>query len=370
MVLSVVWYKVVPAHFGGQKGIALFSNYLAKHIPLTMVCSSNNKPQGDEAFRIIPALPESKTQFVSPAAWKVAEFALTHTDAKYLLLEHCYYGLFGMWMKKTRGIKLIVHSHNIEYLRFKQRKTWWWLILFQVEKETHRAAHLSLFKTEEDLQHAIHKFYLDPAKCMVVPYGLERTQLPTAEEKLQASQTLRTRHNILDNQKILLFNGTLDYQPNALALRSIFNNILPLLSPDHVVIVCGRIIDKGFEDIASFSAPNYINAGYVDDIETYFMGSDVFVNPVHTGGGVKVKVMEALSFGLPVITYSSGASGIRQDLTGDLLTLVEDGNYKAFAEAILNSQYRSGIGEDFFVHYHWDGITKRVAERIRELGVE
>ena len=181
---------------------------------------------------------------------------------------------------------------------------------------------------------------------------------------------IRKRHGIRDDQKILLFNGTLDYLPNAQAVRSIMSDLVPILDSNYVIIVCGRILEKGFEDIAGFSAPNFINAGYVNDIDTYFTGSDIFINPVHTGGGVKVKLMEALSFGLPVISYRSGSAGIKLDLTGDQVTLVEDGNMKALAEAIRLFKYRSWLSEEFFSHYHWEGITSRVAERILKLGRE
>lgn len=39
-ILSIVWYKVLPPVFGGQKGIAGFNKHLAKHHPLVCLCSS------------------------------------------------------------------------------------------------------------------------------------------------------------------------------------------------------------------------------------------------------------------------------------------------------------------------------------------
>ena len=46
------------------------------------------------------------------------------------------------------------------------------------------------------------------------------------------------------------------------------------------------------------------------------MGADVFINPITSGGGIKVKIMEALSYGLPVVSTVHGAKGIDKTVTG------------------------------------------------------
>lgn len=367
-VLSLVWYKILPAHFGGQKGIALFSKYLSKHVALDLLCSETNMPDGSEGFGVMPLLPASKTQFIDPRVWRQICGIIEKGNYTHLMIEHCYYGWMGSALKKKYGLPLIVHSHNIEYQRFRQLGKWWWPVLHRIEKTAHGSADLSLFKTKEDLQAGKSIFGLDPSKCMEVPYGLERSGLPSALSKAEARKKLETRHAITAGKKILLFNGTLDYEPNAAGVRQIVTNIAPGLGQDHVIIVCGRLMDTKFKDIGTLKAPHYIFAGYVDDIETYFEGADAFVNPVSTGGGVKVKVMEALSYGLPVVSYASGAAGIEQTLTGKQLTLVSDNDTHAFIDAIENLAYDPSVGEAFFQHYHWETITKQVAERISVLG--
>lgn len=370
MVLSVVWYKIMPAEFGGQKGITLFSRYLSGHISLTMLCSSNNQPTGKEPFTVWPLLPVSKTQFLLPGVWRKIRGALEKTRANYLLLEHCYHGPAGIWLQKRKKVKLIVHSHNIEYQRFRQMGKWWWPLLYQVERYTHRRANLNLFKTPGDLQFAIRQFRLDPHKCMVVPYGLERMQVPSSHEKNEAGLALRARHGIRAEQKILLFNGTLDYAPNAEAMQDIVENLMPLLGPHYVVLVCGRLVDPSFRYLENLSAPGFIYAGFVDDIDMYFRGADVFINPVASGGGVKVKAMEALSYGLPVVSYVSGASGIDTQLAGRMLQVVPDHDAAAMARALEQINGGETIPETFIRHYHWERITGEVAARIRQLDRE
>jgi glycosyltransferase involved in cell wall biosynthesis len=367
-VLSLVWYKVLPPHFGGQKGIALFSKYLARKVSLDMLCADTNVSDGMEGYGVMPLLPASKTQFIDPGVWRQICTTIEKGNYTHLMIEHCYYGWMGKLLKKKYGLPLIVHSHNIEYLRFKQLGKWWWPALERIERTAHRTADLSLFKTEEDLKTAVNAFNLDPSKCMEVPYGLEQYVLPTTEAKAEARKKLELTHGIAPGKKILLFNGTLDYEPNADAVRQIVLDIVPRLKPDYVVIVCGRVLDERFIDIKELRAPNYIYAGYVDEIETYFKGVDLFINPVTTGGGVKVKVMEALSYGLPVVSYASGSIGIHQHLTGKQLILVEDNDVDAIIASIESIKYQSTVDSSFFQYYHWESITERVAERIRLLG--
>ncbi|HLO79467.1 MAG TPA: glycosyltransferase family 4 protein [Chitinophagaceae bacterium] len=371
-ILSLVWYKILPASFGGQKGIARFSHYLGMHHKLYCLCSRNNQASGDESFKVINELPESKWQFIDPTIYHKIRSVIHDHKITHLVLEHCYHGFHGIRLARKLNLKLLVHSHNIEYQRFREMKKWWWPLLYLLEKRTHRAADLSLFKTETDQSIAIRQFGLDAGKCMIVPYGIERNAEAEFEEKQQCRQELETRHGINKDTRIILFNGTLDYEPNALALKHIVNHIIPALEKKtklpFMVLVTGRIIYKEFDYLLKLHHPRYLNAGYVKDVDTYFKGADIFINPLIQGGGVKVKLVEALSFGLPVISYVSGAHGMDITLTGNKLSIIEDGNTEAFADALIgNWNNTEKLPPEFFSRYSWKAIAAEVAERIEQL---
>jgi glycosyltransferase involved in cell wall biosynthesis len=251
-------------------------------------------------------------------------------------------------------------------------KKWWWPLLYLLEKRTHRAADLSLFKTETDQSTAISEFGLDRGKCMIVPFGIERNSVPDDAEKLQCRQELERRHGLSKDSRIVLFNGTLDYEPNASALKHIVSEIIPLLEKKtkepFIVLVTGRIIFKEYEYLRKLHHPKYLNAGFVEDVDTYFKAADIFINPLIHGGGVKVKLVEALAFGLPVISYVSGARGMDTSLTGNLLSIVEDGNTEAFADALIRNWHsKEKLPLQFFSRYSWKAIAGEVAERINQL---
>src|SRR5207244_8498935 len=100
----------------------------------------------------------------------------------HLIIEHPYYGWLGVLLKRFGKVKLIVHSHNIESLRFRDTGKWWWRILRYYERFTHRRADKSFFISEEDRQYAIQHFGLKEEKTTVITYGSEQPHLPAKEE--------------------------------------------------------------------------------------------------------------------------------------------------------------------------------------------
>jgi len=366
-LISVVWYKVFPAEFGGQKGVAEFTQYLSRLIPVHIICSQNNNWY-NEMFTGEKLLPTDKLQFIKRKTYKIIEDTIVSQKPTSLLLEHPYYGWHGVRLTKKFKLNLIVRSHNIEFDRFKKPGKWWWPFLYFLERYTHRHAQLSLFKTNEDRDLAIRHFQLDPDKTMLAPIGMKRKHPPLTKEKVNARNTLVTKHNIHPEHKILLFNGTLDYAPNAIALKHIVEEILPILAEqrkDFTLLVTGRNEKPLFNWINKLQHPNMIQVGYVNNVSPYFLGADIFLNPVTNGGGMKVKLVEALEHDLTVISYRTAANGIDPSLCGKKLTIVPDNEVHAFVQAIQEKwKTHEPIPPIFFDSYHWEKIVKEVVERI------
>jgi glycosyltransferase involved in cell wall biosynthesis len=371
-ILSVVWYKVLPAQFGGQKGIAQFNDFLSEHFPLTCICSSNNEPSGKENYTIKPVLPSARLQVLYIPAWRKIIRELKKDAYTHVILEHCYYGLLGIYIKKRYHKFLVVHSHNIEYLRFRTLGKPWWPLLYRLEKKTHQAADLSLFKTPADLEFALSEFQLDPGKCILVPFGLVPRKKATEEERIASRKLICGRHMISPAAKIILFMGTLDYEPNAEAVRKIVSGIIPgirkISSDSFKVIVCGRVVNKKYLDLLALEDKDYCYAGFVDDISNYFNSANVFINPITSGGGIKVKLVEALSYGLPVVSSEQGAEGIDMAATGNQMVTSPDNDITDFCKKIVATWNTPvSIPEAFLEKYQWKKIVSELASRINQL---
>jgi hypothetical protein len=72
--------------------------------------------------------------------------------------------------------------------------------------------------------------------------------------------------------------------------------------------------------------------GYIQDVEPYFLKSRVFVAPLRYGAGMKGKIGQSLSYGLPTVTTSIGAEGM--GLTHDSDVLIAD-EVKDFVQFVL-----------------------------------
>jgi hypothetical protein len=370
-ILSVVWYKFLPARFGGQKGIAEFNDQLANHHTLFCLCSKNNHA-GQLNYSMLAELPIKKVQVINPLNWlkinrKIRELGISH-----LILEHCYYGLAGIWAKRLLGVKLIVHAHNIEATRFREAGKWWWRILWMLEKKTYQNSDLVLFKTREDREFAMNEFGLKETQSIIVPFGLSRTSVPTKTEKENAVSLIREKHHISYDDKILLFSGTLDYLPNAKALKALVKEIIPILSKmtnqSFKLLVCGRIIFPEFNYLLELADENYIYAGNVEDPENYLLAADIYLNPVTEGGGIKVKSLEALSYNLSVISTEHSARGINQYLTGNKLHVCTDDDWTSFCRLITEAwNEKNNIPTAFYENYRWEQVMKPFLEKINTL---
>jgi len=368
-IAALASYRVFPAKMGGQKGIACFYSYLGVRVPVSFISTKNNEFPAGFPATFIPLLGNSFLRYVNPFLFFPLRKILLKDNITHLILEHPYYGWLGTLLKWTTKVKLVVHSHNIESLRFKSTGRWWWRILWQYEKFTHRRADLNFFITGEDEQFAIKHFKLDARRCQTITYGSDAKESPMPSERSVARQVLENLYGIGSNEKILLFNGTLDYKPNLDALMIILNVINPALMKqagfNYRIIICGKSLPANLDELKAYQDKHIIYAGFVDDITVYFKGCDLFINPVTDGGGIKTKLVEALGYNISCISTESGAIGIPQSITGKKLVLTGDTDWEPFTKAIIDINTQENIPNAFYNHFYWGNIADKAASVLK-----
>ena len=62
-ILSIIPYKIVPAKLGGEKGIAVFNEYLAKKTVLVGVTTKNNDPALAKGYRLMNILSDNRSRY-------------------------------------------------------------------------------------------------------------------------------------------------------------------------------------------------------------------------------------------------------------------------------------------------------------------
>lgn len=364
-VLTLISYKFLPAKMGGQKNIALFFKFFSSLISTTCVTVKDNDTSCVKEYEVLNIIDNGKYRYANPKYFFKLKKIIKEKKITHLMIEHPYYGWLGILLKYFCRIKLVIRSQNIEAERFKSIGKWWWGILWNYEKFTHRMADYNFFIQQHDENYAISKYKLDPKKCFIITYGFELTGKPSQQERTVAKETITSLYKIPPSEKIILFNGSLNYKPNTDALDFILTQLNPLLlenkSFNYKIIICGSNLDASYNQLKAYVDKNIIYAGFVDDITLFYKGADMLINPVMDGGGIKTKLVEALGYNLNVVTTTSGAIGVPLEITGEKMKIIEDDNWKAFANAIADSNTSTDIPNEYFNYFYWGKIAEKAA---------
>jgi polysaccharide biosynthesis protein PslH len=364
-IISLVSYKFLPARSGGQKGIALFYKYFSRYHDVTCICPADNDPAAAEGYEIVNSISNSSMRYLNPFIFFQIQKLIREKNATHLIIEHPYYGWLGILVKKLCKIKLVVHSHNIEGNRWKALGKWWWKILWQYEMLTHRSADFNYFIQDADRDYAIKEFRLDEKKCLTVSFGTEIVAPPSPEDHRIAGTKIREQLSIAEEIPLLLFNGAFSYMPNREALENLLYRINPLLQSKqtpYLILIVGLDIPPS---ISESHYPGIKIIGFVENLELYLTGCDIFLNPVRTGGGIKTKLVEALGYNLTAVSTNNGAIGVDPNLCNGKLILAPDHNWNMFSDSVVRAiKTKSSISDDFFQYFYWANITRRAADFI------
>ena len=130
----------------------------------------------------------------------------------------------------------------------------------------------------------------------------------------------------------MIYAGSLTYSPNYEAVQYFVDDILPRIHvarPDAHLTVTG---DVAGVDLGPLSRPGVTFTGRLPDVRGEVTGSAVSVVPLKTGGGTRLKILEALALGTPVVSTSKGAEGL--DVTPGEDILIGD-TPQAFAAQVI-----------------------------------
>ena len=366
-VISLVSYPFLPARSGGQKGIALFYKYFSRYHQVTVIGIKNNQPGLADGYELLNILPNAASRYINPFIFFKVRKLIREKKASVFILEHPYYGWLGILLKKFCGIRLVAHSHNLEGNRWKSLGKWWWRILWNYEKFTHRYADYNFFIQDADKNYAIQSFGLNKDRCITVSFGTEIPRAPAYESRLESGLAIHHQLNIPKEIPLLLFNGAFRYSPNREALENLLFKINPLLQNlafTYLILICGLDIP---ETISKNEYPSVRFLGFVEDLDLYLLGCRTFLNPVRSGGGIKTKLVEALAFDLNVVSTENGAIGVDPGLCNGKLIICPDDDWNSFAESIIRSvDITTTTPTDFYDHFYWANITKRAAEFIND----
>jgi glycosyltransferase involved in cell wall biosynthesis len=170
----------------------------------------------------------------------------------------------------------------------------------------------------------------------------------------------------------LVYNGALTYQANYDAVKYFLTEIYPIIQktrPDVTLSITGSTAGVNLEGLPL--SDGVMLTGYVDDIRQVVASSCVCVVPIQEGGGTRLKILEAMALGTPVVSTSKGVEGI-EARHGEHLLLADDA--ASFAECTLTLLRDASLRQRLAVnarrlveeHYDWTRIGERFAGLVED----
>jgi len=167
----------------------------------------------------------------------------------------------------------------------------------------------------------------------------------------------------------IIFAGSFTYHVNYQAMQWFIGEVFPLIReqlPDTRLIITG--------DHANLPLPsmdNVILAGYVDDIKSLVASCDVSIAPIWSGGGTRLKILEAMAVGTPVVATSKGTEGLDAENETHMLIADDPQTFaKQVIKMLLSKELRDHISSNALQlvkdRYDWQSIMPqflRLVER-------
>ncbi len=148
------------------------------------------------------------------------------------------------------------------------------------------------------------------------------------------------------SKNTILFLASFKYRKtNVDAALYFYHSVLPLVRkniPDAQFIIAGygppdELLSLQNQD------PSVVVPGFVDDADEYYKRASVFVAPILVGGGIIVKILDAMAAGTPVVSTTYGNEGIRAEPGRDIL-IADDP--EGFASQVIRVLHDRSFAEE------------------------
>ena len=158
----------------------------------------------------------------------------------------------------------------------------------------------------------------------------------------------------------ITFLGGLHWPPNAQGVLWFAKEIFPLVqaeAPETILTVIGK------SPPAELQGEQIEVTGYVTDLTTLLAETAVFIVPLLAGGGMRVKILDAWNWGLPIVSTTIGAEGIAAEHEENML--IAD-TPELFAQAIIRLLQEHDLAEclvenghhTLMAQYNWQTIYR------------
>lgn len=258
------------------------------------------------------------------------EYLLKENEYEAIIVDHLQMVNYVRNVKKN---KIILSQHNCEYLILKRRyekeekllkKLYIWNEYKKTkkyEKKMCKKVDKVIMLSKEDKNFLIDKDY-SGTNISILPISIE-------------NNFIKSTYNEKINK--ILFLGTMSWFPNEQGVLWFIREVWEKVKSEFPKSKLYVVGNKPSKEIKDCSSEDIIVTGYVDDVNKYIELCDVCIIPLFIGGGMRVKILECMSKGIPCISTSIGAEGIEYEREKNIL--IADSSDE-FVKSLKNIQNR------------------------------
>jgi glycosyltransferase involved in cell wall biosynthesis len=376
---------IYPVVDGGCKAMQQFlSCLLENNFDVKHVCLATKKHPFDleaypeelqdrihpQAFtidtRIKPFL--AFTHLISRKSYNIARFnhQKVHKGLKDILTKHTfdvvvldslYTSTYLETIRANSQAKIVLRTHNVEYTIWEQlainaTKKWkkWYYNRLAEDLKIYEKIALS----KVDLIATLSQDDEESIKNLEI-----KTPMVTIPVAMSEAQDLP---EYAEND--LFFLGAMNWKPNQEAATWLSSEIFPLIhkkNPSIQLHFAGSFLNVPPNQ--ADNAPIYIH-GFVAESEIFMQTHGILVLPIKSGSGVRIKLLEAMNLGVPIVTTSAGAQGIT-DLSSLKIANTTEEFTKAIQQFITSQTTRMEYGLKAKAYIRANYSVEAIAQQIK-----
>jgi glycosyltransferase involved in cell wall biosynthesis len=283
---------------------------------------------------------------VNPHYYRAATRLVAECRPDVVQCETLWPALTGWYLNRRHGLPWLCVEYNVETDKFASlgRSQPLISLLFLLERFVCRRADAIVTLSARDRQRLLEQYDASPRRTHVITPGPDLQDFRFDEA---SRQTVRARYGLQPDQPLLTFVGNLQYEPNQAAVRRIAEEIFPRVRSQYPQATF-LIIGQGAYMLSQYLREGLAFTGYLSRAElvAHLCATDVFLVPVESGAGIRVKIPEATACGRAVVCTAEAASGLEL-FAGDELVRVPDAGESfaaAVSQLIENPALREALG--------------------------
>jgi glycosyltransferase involved in cell wall biosynthesis len=325
----------------------LFLRYLARRYETHLVRFLGVSEEGQD-----DALLDSlaSVEKVDSSAWDYFVFSrrflvqadrvLQRSRCDFIFADSDMAGIYAYWLSKKHRVPYIYNTHNVEFQRFRsmaRSNPLRYLLVphrYMMESLVCKNSSLTIAISQRDAD-TFQRWVAEP-DLLVLPCALDESAINPFYEETETEKPT------------VLMVGNFGYGANRESVYTVCREILPKVlhqQPDAIF----RFVGRNFPD--DIRHESIESVGFVRDLLPEYAKASVVIAPIEMGGGLKIKVVEALAAGKMLVTTEKGMEGIDYLQFGNLRVTSRDNFSSHRLDALLNRPKKTVA--------NWDAVAAR-----------